>query len=986
MDPRELWQGYLGDSADAFQEIEQSLLALESDPTKAEEINRLYRGLHTLKGNSGFMGLAQIERLAHTTEDLVGLVRDGGVPLDAELCEILLAVHDRLRSVVSEVAEKQGDVDPSRVDDLVATVDEARRTRKAGGKRADAIAAPPVAAADPEPAAPVSEPPILFAGGLADVPMEVVEPSLDPGYLEVFLAIAQERMGTLSASAADLLRATDESSAAEAKRLIEGAAADLRGAAERMGFGLVEGLLADVEAAVMSDGADASALVAPERELYAQLVKIEETYRELAGGGTSYGFVALARRSAADQIFASLARLRLLVDALSGGTMEEAREIPNLLRDIRVACEHYGFQAAAQVCLDHEDRYSRSVDADDAVDELLVERTRDLIAKIGAAVDAVNQGEDCEDVPGIAPDEVEKPSRAELERFGLSTELEATVTIELAARLAAALAAGDHLYEVRATLEEPSLAEAFQTWMAGPEACYFTSATVFTGDRTDFDFLLGSRLEPDAIVDRLRAMDPAGAAFLLRVAGGPPGHRPVGPAPQPPSPPSPRPPSPPSPQPPSSPRPAPAPAARPAAPPAPPPPSATPSSAERSEAEPAREAAGQPGQAIEFLKIDARKIGLIMDLAGEIGLATGAVTQNSDVRDLELEGFTAAAHKLEMLIRELQTEVSSMRLVPVSGVFQRMKRVVRDTARRTGKQVDLVLRGEETEIDKFMVDNLHDPLVHILRNAVDHGLETPEERALAGKPPVGRILLEATHEAGEVTITISDDGRGIDRDRVIARAVAKGLIEPNAKLSEQEALDLIFLPGFSTREVVNELSGRGVGMDVVKTTIEGSLRGRAVVKTVLGKGSRFVLRMPLTLAFIEAMVVSEHERLYVVPIEKVFEVFQVVGPQQLVTSSADGELLVRVRGQLVPVCWVHRFYGDDVVIEEPTRKILGKIIIVVQTALGKLAIPVDSLLGNQQVMLKPLKGVMSNIRAAAGCGMLRSGDVALALDCERLHA
>jgi two-component system chemotaxis sensor kinase CheA len=347
---------------------------------------------------------------------------------------------------------------------------------------------------------------------------------------------------------------------------------------------------------------------------------------------------------------------------------------------------------------------------------------------------------------------------------------------------------------------------------------------------------------------------------------------------------------------------------------------------------------------------------------------------------MELEGFAAAAHKLELLVREMQNEVSSVRLVPVAGVFQRMKRVVRDTARRTGKQVDLVLEGEDTEIDKLMVDSLQDPLVHVLRNAIDHGIETEEERVKKGKSPVGRILLSASHQGGEVSIQVTDDGAGLDRTRILARARERKLVPDDAAFTDDQINNFIFLPGFSTKETVDELSGRGVGMDVVKTTIEG-LRGRVLLRSTPGRGSRITMTMPLTLAFVEAMVVRERDRLFAIPIEKVFEVFK-AEQKQLSRNSADGQTLIRVRDTLVPVLWLHRFWSDVGVVSEQLE---DRVIVVVQTSQGGLAIPVDALLGNQQVMLKPLRGPLAGIRAAAGCGMLRSGDVAVALDCEQLH-
>jgi len=320
--------------------------------------------------------------------------------------------------------------------------------------------------------------------------------------------------------------------------------------------------------------------------------------------------------------------------------------------------------------------------------------------------------------------------------------------------------------------------------------------------------------------------------------------------------------------------------------------------------------------------------------------------------------------------------------VAVSGVCQRVGRVVRDTAMRTGKEVELVLEGEETEIDKVMVDALQDPLVHVLRNAIDHGIELPEERVAQGKSRVGRIVLSASHQGGEVSIEVSDDGAGIKRDRVRERAESRGLIQPGAELSDDETLSLVFAPGFSTKETVDELSGRGVGMDVVKTTITG-LRGRVGLKSTEGRGSRLTMTMPLTLAFVESMVVRERDRLFALPIEKVFEVFKAEA-SQISRNSADGQTLVKVRGTMVPVLWLHRFWSDTTGV--PTDDVDGRILVVVQTSHGEFALPVDALLGNQQVMLKPLRGPLAGIRAAAGCGMLRTGDVALAIDCEQLYA
>ena len=309
-----------------------------------------------------------------------------------------------------------------------------------------------------------------------------------------------------------------------------------------------------------------------------------------------------------------------------------------------------------------------------------------------------------------------------------------------------------------------------------------------------------------------------------------------------------------------------------------------------------------------------------------------------------------------------------------------MRRVVRDAARRTGKSVVLELIGEDTEIDKVMVDQLSDPLVHLLRNAVDHGIEAPDVRARLGKPPVARVVLEATNQAGEVSVHVRDDGAGIDLERVLARARERGLVPLDQRPSDQELVDFIFAPGFSTKAIVDELSGRGVGMDLVKTTVE-AMRGRVHLASVPGRGTHITLRVPLTLAFLEAMVVKEAERLYAVPVEKVIEVLRANEGHVVRSSGAGGAEIVRLRERLVPVVWLHEYYGGAVA---PHRRIAGHVIVIVQAASGPMAHPVDALLGNEHVMIKPLQGILSRVRAGAGYGMLRSGAVALALDCEQL--
>ncbi len=379
-----------------------------------------------------------------------------------------------------------------------------------------------------------------------------------------------------------------------------------------------------------------------------------------------------------------------------------------------------------------------------------------------------------------------------------------------------------------------------------------------------------------------------------------------------------------------------------------------------------------------YLRIKATRVTQLLDLVGELGLAAAEVTQHPQLRGLELEGFDIVVHRLELLIRELQDLASSLRLVPVGTVFKRMQRLVRDLSHQTGKPLDLVLEGGDTQIDKNLVDQLHDPLMHLVRNAVDHGIEDPEERTVAGKPEKGRIILTAAQQGREIHITVADDGRGLNREAILERARERGLVDANEEPDDSTVWGYIFHSGLSTVHEVSSLSGRGVGMDVVQATIR-SLRGRIMVESLPGQGTVISLCIPLTLAFLDSMVVRLEERLFAIPIDVISEVIKPDAGQVTHTSADDSEV-VRVRNELTPVCRLQRFYEEA----GEERPLDEQIMVVVQTSNGMLGVPVDEIVGHQQVTIKPLEGQVQDIRAGAGYALLGSGEVAIALDCERL--
>ena len=704
-DDDSLWQSYALDAQDALREIEDTLLGLEADPHDVPTVHRLYRALHTLKGNSAVVGLAQIEALAHAVEDIVGKVRDGAAMFDARLVELTLALTDGLAGLVRQAAAQRADAAEEQVAPLLA------RARQRLGEGA--------AVAMPE-SGPTRGQILIFSSAAPPQP----EAALDPMSAELFLGVARKVLTELAPQLSHL-----ESGSCAAQDAVLLSCEELRAPAERLGLMGVHSAALQLRDAVLKP--DRQPPHAELAELGRQLGEVETRYRAVATEPQEFGIALLA------------AQCQSALPAASGGSR--------------------------------------------------------------------------------------RPSRRALRRS----------------------------------------------------------------------------LRPGA----RRSLVPVAAA--------------------------------------------------------------------RTHDESAAKN--------DSLRVDARRLSHLLDLAGEIALAAGAVTHHPDLLGRELEGFAAAAHELEVLIRELQNDVAVLRMVPVAGVFQSMKRVVRDTAKRTGKRVELQLVGEETEIDKVTADALHDPLVHLLRNAIDHGIESPEQRVAAGKPACGKIVLEAAHADGDIRVRVRDDGQGVVRSAVRRRALERGILASDATPSDRELLQLLFMPGFSTKEKIDEVSGRGVGLDVIKTGTE-ALRGRVDIDSQEGAGTCFTLTVPLTLAFMEAMVVRQRDRLFALPIEKIWEVLR-ASDRDLALNGADGELTIKVRDRLVPVLWLHRFYGEQTAPPSASdlASLVGSVVVAVQTSRGVLALPVDELLGNQPIMLKPMSGLLSNVRAAAGCGMLRNGDVAVALDCERLH-
>jgi len=377
------------------------------------------------------------------------------------------------------------------------------------------------------------------------------------------------------------------------------------------------------------------------------------------------------------------------------------------------------------------------------------------------------------------------------------------------------------------------------------------------------------------------------------------------------------------------------------------------------------------------IRVSIEKVDLLINLVGELVITQSMLNQVGEAilqrGGPEAESLLNGLAQLERNTRELQENVLQIRMLPISFAFNRFPRLVRDLSNKMGKKVELVLTGEQTEVDKTVLEKIGDPLVHLVRNALDHGLETPEARTAAGKPEKGRIELGAQHESGNIVIRISDDGAGLDREKILKKAVEKGLVNGREELSDERIDNLIFQPGFSTADRVSDLSGRGVGMDVVKRNIN-DLGGTVAIQSEPGKGSTVTIRLPLTLAILDGQLANVGEEIYILPLISIVESLQVrTGNLKSVAGAAE---LYRFRDEYIPIIRLNRLFG----IRGGTDDLEKGLLVVVEAEGQHVGLFVDGLLGQQQVVIKSLETNFRQLQGLSGATILGDGRVALILD------
>ncbi len=384
------------------------------------------------------------------------------------------------------------------------------------------------------------------------------------------------------------------------------------------------------------------------------------------------------------------------------------------------------------------------------------------------------------------------------------------------------------------------------------------------------------------------------------------------------------------------------------------------------------------GEKASFIGVSVSKMDQLMELIGELVISESVVLQNPDLKvpGLNLDNFNKAAAQLAKISTDLQNVIMSMRMVPLTNTFQKMNRIVFDVSRKLGKDIEFVMVGEQTEVDKNIIEHISDPLMHLVRNAVDHGIETNEERMDEGKPDKGKITLSARTEAGKVWISVEDNGKGLDREKILAKARKQGLLEegkPDSAYTDKEVYQFITLPGFSTNEQITEYSGRGVGMDVVVQNIQ-AIGGTLDIESTQGLGTIMSLKIPLTLAIIDGIVMETGTSSFVMETGVIKEFVRV--KEDMMIHEPNGEEYIMIRGECYPVLRLGKWYG----LTEYCESVEEGVMLILEVEEKKICLLVDKLIGEQEIVVKPIPSYIKKVRGLSGCTQLGDGSIALILD------
>lgn len=964
----ELFADFINEAKEHLETIEPNLLELEKAPDNLALLNDIFRPMHSLKGASGFLGLNRINQLAHKSENILDELRKGTMVVTPEIMDVILSSTDALRQMVEnlEATNSEGDVE---IDHIIAQI-EAIMNGEAAAPAAEA--APAEAPAEPAPAA-VEAAPEVEAAPAPEAPAPAAEAPAAPsseasGAEESPGMSSKEWVASLPDTKEYALNAFGE---AHLKDFID-ESLEITG-------NLNDGLLQLEE----GDG---------QGDLVNDLFRF---FHNMKGNSGIIGY---------NELNALTHEAETLLNNVRQGKMTPTHELIDLLLLVVDVME------ALVGRIDVASGKTRPFDTEPILTQLKKAVAGEEVALPPALIAAQKGGKAGEAGDGKPVDVVTPviiPMGAEgddLDAFQATIKQQFEIINAALATLRKDGAHKDSEDALFRCLTAIKNASSFVGFNDVKEYAERTAGIVDQGRSQGIDFSLMVDLisQETAIIEEMAA-----AAVKKKREAAPAASEAAAPAAEPEKPAAAAPAAEPAPKPaaaaaaPAAPAAAakPAAAAAPAAPaaaakPAAPAPAAAAKPAApaakpaASAAKPAAKPATETAQKSSSIRVDHERLDHLMNLIGELIInrnryALIARSLESGGTDVDIsqvaQSLSETTYAMARISDDLQDTIMKVRMVPVSSVFSRFPRLVRDLSRKSGKEVDLVMEGEETELDKSVVEAIGDPLVHLIRNSVDHGIEPEDVRVAAGKSPKGRVTLRAFHKGNSVAIEIEDDGKGIDPEKMREVAIRKGIItaEEAAQLDDREAVELIFAPGFSSADKITDISGRGVGMDVVRTNIK-NLKGSVSTNTELGKGTRFTLSLPLTLAIIDALMVNVSGQTYAIPLDAVSETTKIECSR---LTDVKGRKAVTLRGEVLGIVELAEML--DLPRTDPLPEVLS--VVVIHDNDRRLGLVVDRLLERQEIVIKPLGAYLGDLKGISGATIMGDGSVILILDPHEIY-
>ncbi len=954
MDP-EIFADFIVEAKEHLETIEPNLLELEKEPGNISLLNEIFRPMHSLKGASGFLGLNKINVLAHKAENIMDELRKGDMSVTAEIMDVILSATDALRQMIDNLETEGGEGDVA-TESIIQTLD----ALLAGESPAAAAAAPAPEVADvSEAAAPaeaagaaetvdagVATDELPTAGGGTDLaegtPYALT--AFGEGHLRDFIEEARDMTENLSSGLLELEKNPNEQG--ELVNDLFRYFHNLKGNSGIIGFNELNSLTHEAETLLNRARKGETAISQGLIDLLLFVVDIIESLVDKIDPATGNVIPLIITDAVA-----------LLQRAVNEGIIEAP------VRGGRVEAQPVASAPAAPAA---ESAAPEAPATDGGVDSEDLELFLTTITQQNAAIK-------------LAMTELEKDGSQREYIDALFRSLTTAQNscgymgfegVKVHAERTAGLVDNARSSDLDFGLMLPILAQEVEILfdMIGEEVAKLG---------VDKEVLNGA---PAAIGAPAQAAESAAPAPEAKPEPAPAPKAEAKPAPKP----APKAEAKPAPQPkPAAPaKPAAAAPAKPAA--APAKPAAAPA---KPAAAPAQQAEQVKAKSSSTIRVDHEKLDHLMNLIGELIINRNRYTmlarhlesgQDVDVADVA-QNLTETTYAMARISDDLQDTIMKVRMVPVSSVFSRFPRLVRDLSRKSGKEVDLIMEGEETELDKSVVEVIGDPLVHLIRNAMDHGVEAEDVRVAAGKPAKGKVWLRAYHRGNSVAIEIEDDGKGIDPEKMREVAIRKGIISPEeAKaLDDREAMELIFAPGFSSAETITDISGRGVGMDVVRTNIK-NLKGSVAITSEIGKGTRFTLSLPLTLAIIDALMVNVAGENYAIPLDAVSETTKIEARR---LTDVKGRKAVTLRGEVLGIVNMAELLD----LPEPDVQPEVLSVVVIHDNQRRLGIVVDRLHERQEIVIKPLGEYLGDVKGISGATIMGDGSVILILDPHEIY-